>query len=135
MPIRPENRDRYPKGWPAISQRIRFERAGGRCECTGQCGIDHEDEALDLDISELAFAPEARCQAVHGEQHPVTHSKVILTVMHLNHDPEDCSEENLLAGCQRCHNRYDAPMRRAGIKARQRAAAAVGDLLDPEVPA
>lgn len=27
MPIRPENRDRYPKDWPEISRRIRFERA------------------------------------------------------------------------------------------------------------
>jgi hypothetical protein len=31
MPIRPENRDRYPKDWPAISTRI-CERAGNRCE-------------------------------------------------------------------------------------------------------
>lgn len=28
MPIRPENRARYPKNWKAISLRIRFERAG-----------------------------------------------------------------------------------------------------------
>lgn len=31
MPIRPENKARYPKDWPAISKRIR-ERSGGRCE-------------------------------------------------------------------------------------------------------
>lgn len=132
MPIRPENRDRYPKGWPAISRRIRFERAEGRCECTGQCGIDHEDEALDLDISEMAFAPEARCQAVHGEQHPVTGSKVILTVMHLNHDPEDCSEENLLAGCQRCHLRYDAKHHARNARETIRRRKAAGDLFHGE---
>lgn len=38
MPIRPENRDRYPKEWPEISRRIRFERAQSQCECIGECG-------------------------------------------------------------------------------------------------
>ena len=102
MPIRPENRARYPKDWKLISARIRFERAGGRCECTGQCGLDHE----------------GRCDAWHGDEHPQTGSKVVLTVMHMDHQPENNDEANLMAGCQRCHNRYDAPMRRAGIKKR-----------------
>ncbi|MGW8985118.1 hypothetical protein ACWGQ9_20930 [Streptomyces parvus] len=50
MPIRPENLHRYPRDWPQISARIRFERAGGRCECTGHCGLEH---------------PGGRCPAVH----------------------------------------------------------------------
>jgi len=29
VPIRPENRDRYPANWPEISRHIRFVRAGG----------------------------------------------------------------------------------------------------------
>ena len=37
-PIRPENRDRYPADWKAISERIRTKRSGGRCECLGECG-------------------------------------------------------------------------------------------------
>lgn len=52
-----------------------------------------------------------------------------MTVMHLDHTPENNADENLMAGCQRCHNRYDAPMRRAGIKARWRAQNAIGELL------
>ena len=35
MPIAPENRHRYPPKWNENSRRIRFERAEGRCECTG----------------------------------------------------------------------------------------------------
>lgn len=115
MPIRPENRARYPKDWKAISARIRFDRAGGRCECQGQCGQPHA----------------GRCDAVHGQPHPETGSVVVLTTMHLDHTPENNADANLLAGCQRCHNRYDAPMRRAGIASRERDKAAVGDLLDP----
>lgn len=105
MPIRPENRARYPKDWKAISARIRFERAESRCECTGQCGLDHG----------------GRCEARHMEPHPTTGSKVILTTMHMDHTPENNSDDNLMAGCQQCHNRYDAPMRRAGIKERAEA--------------
>ncbi len=91
MPIHPDNRARYPKDWPAISKRIRFERADGRCECEGECGHDHG----------------GRCKAVHGDPHPVTESKVVLTTAHLNHTPEDCRDEVLRAMCQRCHLSYD----------------------------
>jgi len=48
--------------------------------------------------------------------------------MHLDHQPENNDHSNLLAGCQRCHNRYDAPMRRAGTKQRMRDAMAVADM-------
>lgn len=106
MPIRPENRARYPKDWPQISRRIRFERAAGRCECTGQCGSPHR----------------GRCPAVHGKPNPVTGSKVILTVAHLDHTPENCQETNLLAACQLCHLRYDAEHHRQTAAATRRAA-------------
>ena len=39
MPIKPENRSRYPEDWAEISKRIRFDRAQGCCECKGECGI------------------------------------------------------------------------------------------------
>lgn len=114
-PIRPENLERYPADWPAISTRIRFDRAGGRCECTGQCGTDHAEELernaatelLDDEELEAVFGDLRRCMAEHGRPHPVTDSVVVLTTAHLNHTPEDCAEENLAAMCQRCHLRYD----------------------------
>lgn len=112
MPIRPENRARYPKDWAKISQRIRYERALLRCECEGECGVDHT----------------GRCAANHGHPHPVTRSLVVLTVAHLDHVPENCGDDNLKAMCQRCHNRYDMPKRRAGMRERARAQMAAGDL-------
>lgn len=105
MPIRPENRARYPKNWKAISLSIRFGRAGGRCECQGQCGQPHDD---------------GRCAARHGELHPETGSIVVLTSAHFHGTtPEQCEGEHLFAACQRCHNRYDAPLRQAGIRERR----------------
>lgn len=112
MPIRAENVARYPKDWSAISQRIRYERALLRCECEGECGQDHG----------------GRCKAMHNEPHPDTLSRVVLTVAHLDHTPENCGDDNLKAMCQRCHNRYDMPMRRAGIAERARAQMACRDL-------
>ncbi|HET7386890.1 MAG TPA: hypothetical protein VFJ19_09545 [Nocardioidaceae bacterium] len=96
-PIRPENRGRYPRNWRQISDEIRFVRAGGRCECRGECGRTPH-----------ALAPhDGRCQARHGAVAPISGSKVILTVAHLDHTPENCDPENLRAMCQGCHLHYD----------------------------
>lgn len=91
MPIRPENRGRYPRNWRQISDTIRFERAEFRCECAGECRTGHA----------------TRCTAVHGHPHPITRSKVTLTVAHLDHTPENCAFTNLKAMCQACHLAYD----------------------------
>lgn len=80
MPIRLENKNRYPPDWPEISRRIRYERAGNRCDW---------------------------CGARNGQPHPRTGSKVVLTVAHLDHTPENCDEDNLRALCQSCHLGYD----------------------------
>lgn len=92
MPIRAENRERYPEDWPAISRRIRFDRAQGRCECRGECGRGTH---------------EGRCPNSHGGLAYGTGSTVILTVAHLDHVPENCADENLRAMCQGCHLHYD----------------------------
>jgi hypothetical protein len=85
MPIKPENRRRYPPDWPQISRDVK-ERAGWRCEGSPK----YPD-----------------CRAAHGAPHPVTGSKVVLTTAHLDHTPEHCEPANLRAWCQRCHNTYD----------------------------
>lgn len=72
----------YPSDWPEISRRIRFERAGNRCE---------------------------GCGAENYKPHPVTGSRVVLTVAHLNHVKYDVREENLKALCQKCHLGHDLP--------------------------
>lgn len=85
MPIRLENRARYPKDWPAISLRVR-ERAGWRCEGSP----DYPS-----------------CRAENGKPNPATGARVVLTVAHLDHRPENCADDNLRAWCQRCHLNYD----------------------------
>lgn len=93
MPIKIENRCKYPANWKDISNRIRFERAGGRCECNGECGL---------------HTTTGRCIEQHGSVAKHARGKIILTVAHLNHIESDCRDENLKAMCQRCHLRYDS---------------------------
>lgn len=103
MPIRPENRARYPKTWKAMVEAAR-ERSRNQCECVGQCGDEHEG---------------GRCNALNGEPHPLTGSKVVLTLAHEHGVPlEEEAIDRMFHACQRCHNKYDAPMRRAGIRER-----------------
>lgn len=71
---------KYPKNWKAISYYIRFVRAGGVCEICRK--------------------------AKHGEPHPETGSRVVLTVAHLDHSKSD-NEFNMKAACQKCHLAWD----------------------------
>lgn len=121
MPISPEKAALYPRDWPEISRRIRFERAEGRCECQGECGHDHG----------------GRCPERHGAQHSVTGSPVVLTVGHLTHDPARSADDELRAWCQRCHLAYDqdhhlANLRRT-VSLRRIAAAGTLELFDADL--
>jgi hypothetical protein len=106
MPIKPENRGKYPKDWPAIRARI-LNRAGNKCEW---CGVENHAEGVR--DAKGRFCPmtvgEADAASMDGEKVV----RIILTIAHVhNPDPADCRDENLAALCQRCHNRHDAPMR------------------------
>lgn len=95
MPIRPENRDRYPADWRDISLAIKG-RAQWRCECRGECGRPYNH-----------LGPDERCSNIHGQPATGTGSTVVLTTAHLDHTPENCDPANLKAMCQGCHLHYD----------------------------
>lgn len=112
MPIRPENRARYPANWKAISLAIR-RRAIWRCECEGECGRAHV----------------GRCTAVDGGL-TVNETRVVLTVAHLDHQPENCSPANLRAMCQACHLSYDREHHAQTAYRTRREGKALGDLIE-----
>ena len=88
----PENRHRYPANWKEIRAKI-LERANHRCEW---------------------------CGAENKKPHPITGSVVVLTIAHLDYQPENCSPDNLRALCQKCHNTYDARNRAKNRKNREK---------------
>lgn len=110
MPIRPENRARYPRDWRAVIVPAVRARSGDCCE------------------GSPAYPD---CRVPNHTPHPVTGSEVVLTVAHLHGEPLESRDiSRMLHMCQRCHNTYDGPMRRAGIQERARATRAASDLFE-----
>ena len=56
------------------------------------------------------------CNAENYKPHWKTGSKVVLTIHHIDCDIKNDKDYNLIALCQRCHNKLDMPLR---IKNRQ----------------
>lgn len=118
----PFDRKRYPLGWRKLSLSIR-ERSGGRCECEGECGCDHTHHER----------PFPRCDAENHQPHPITQSRVVLTVAHLCRcrDPRGvkCGDPtHLKAMCQRCHLALDRIDHIAHARVNRHARKAVADL-------
>jgi hypothetical protein len=122
MPIKAENRSRYPADWKAISHAAK-ERAGWRCvhpgctarhyafgEWDGERWLEHghvghelhgafqqaKQMAADTQWSRYGDDPEAPKVLV-----------IVLTTAHLDHDPANCAPANLAPMCQRHHLAYD----------------------------
>jgi hypothetical protein len=93
MPINPNN---YPPDWKEISRFIRFQRAQGRCECTGQCGLHQPNPHY------------RRCTERHHHKARYANGLVTLTAAHICHCNPPCSNPgHIIAACQRCHLRID----------------------------
>ena len=88
MPIRPENKSRYPKNWKTEIRPMILKRANNRCEF---CGVENHTYRLNPKTGKMAY--------------------IVLTIAHMNEVIEDCYDGNLKALCQSCHNRYDAAHR------------------------
>lgn len=121
---------RYPKNWKEISKRIRFERAGNKCEW---CGIPNSILAIrkrgtpeylieTIDAECVYTWPDGRwikmSELPDGYDYD-NPTKIVLTVAHLGtpyadgtvaskHEKMDVRDENLAALCQRCHLLYDS---------------------------
>jgi 5-methylcytosine-specific restriction endonuclease McrA len=142
MPIKPENRSRYPADWPAIRAAV-LERVGNRCEWCGVpqyavgyrntfghfialCGNGPCDAAGQgrtwpglepIGYAEACeFAEVQNCcttKSGRGCDDDGHHWFVVrLTIHHQDGVPEHSEPDNLAALCERCHNRADSDMRR-----------------------
>lgn len=147
MPIKPENRARYPKDWPAISRAAK-ERAGWHCQhpgCLAQqyaAGWWRQTMRAHVWVAEWprdgvfmgqtyadARAVAAGMYAAQGESGPAP-VIIVLTIAHLDHTPENCADDNLRAWCQRHHLAYDAEHHKITAYRTRRAAAQTADLFE-----
>lgn len=123
MPIAPDQRRSLynTKAWKAQGARIRA-RAGGRCECRGDCGRDH-NKAPPAETWELGTARWIEASMDVFERGPrcleradrpglgdgvKKGGRVGFGVAHLNHDSgAKVPDEQLIGMCSGCHLRFD----------------------------
>lgn len=108
MPIKPENRARYPKDWPDIRSMI-LARAGNRCEWPG-CGVSNRSvgvwkAGVFFKLADCVADTDEAVDAAVADGDRVT--EIVLTIAHKDHTPENCHPDNLAAWCQRHHLAYD----------------------------
>lgn len=114
MPIREELRHLYRgPAWRAIRERI-LARADNRCErcrkpnrrplsvTSGGIWFDEQQNAWCNDQGE----PNSFCYpGITGREVYVIYC--VLTIAHLDHNPHNNADDNLLALCQHCHLKHD----------------------------
>lgn len=144
MPIKPENRARYPANWKSEIRPAILERAHDCCE---QCKVPNHTriargDGPDIDTYQMDDANVycANTGAHLGrkrmsEFHLLRMVDIVLTIAHLDHTPENCDLSNLRAWCQRCHLRYDAQHHADTVRATRRQNLNNLDLFQQEQPA
>jgi len=107
MPIRPENRRRYPANWSSEIVPAVRARSGDRCEGSPAFPDCRRPNGsfLNKRTGELTDDPMRAETWALADSDPVT--RIVLTVGHLDHTPENCDLANLRHWCQRCHLFYD----------------------------
>jgi hypothetical protein len=134
VPVRADLKPLYPADWPEISRRVRFERAGGRCE---SCGRPHGIEVRVLPDGRWMHPATGAWSDARGLPcaHPTVPelsdprwTRVVLTTAHIDHDPSNNADSNLAAWCQRCHLLHDAGHHQAQRRITVRLRSAIGDL-------
>lgn len=98
----------HSKEWKAFRASL-LKRANNRCEGTPQ---------------------NPDCRAENGKPHPITKSKVVLTIAHMDWDESHADPERCRALCQRCHNQWDAPQRQKNARLTRRRKSPQIDLED-----
>lgn len=116
MPIKPENRKRYPKNWPEIRAEVKA-RADNRCELCGiqnhAIGYRHEGYFISIQQDDetapfwMGIPQNLFRELASGKKREIKFLKIVCTVMHLDHQPENNDLKNLKFGCQKCHLNYD----------------------------
>jgi hypothetical protein len=133
MPIRPELRELYPPNWRELSDRVRFDRADGKCQ---RCGRPHLVRLRCLPDGRWFDEPAATWRNHRGrlarwpdlvEATQVRLTRVVLATAHLDGDPTNNRLKNLRALCQRCHLLHDRPYHVAQRWVTYRRRLALGD--------
>lgn len=131
MPIKPENKGKYPPNWKSEIRPAILERAENKCEFCGV--VNHAIGARDgggvwHDENSIHSMNNNDGWALWPDGFPAM-VKIVLTIAHLDHDPTNNDPANLRALCQLCHNRYDVAHRQANRAATVKAKRAQQEMM------
>jgi hypothetical protein len=128
MPIRPENKSRYPKDWKQVRERIlaRAENKCERCRVPNRASVArgagrHAGTYMLYDGRTFNDETGEALGMSRGSEYDAGRGvEIVLTIAHLDHTPENSEPTNLQALCQQCHLRHDS---KHHAETRKRAAA------------
>lgn len=112
MPIKPENKAKYPPNWREI-RRLILTRAKGRCE---HCGVPDKEVVHRSKQYPLGYVILDGTEIDAAEMDGIKTTYIVLTVAHLDQDPTNNDPANLAALCQKCHFAHDRPFNLAKAK-------------------
>jgi 5-methylcytosine-specific restriction endonuclease McrA len=144
MPIKKEKMKLYPGGsihskeWKAIRSDI-LKRAEHKCE---RCMVPNHKRVLRPDLHNTYIMVDTGMtfdadtgellQYTRGSEMPYGRFvDIVLTTAHIDQDPKNNDPSNLLALCQQCHNRLDAPFRKVNAANTRHGKKAIRDLFHP----
>ncbi len=96
----------YPPNWKDEIRPRELKKAGFKC---AKCKVRHK--VYGYRNSRKVFVECDDFMIKWAKDHNLKIIRIILTVAHLDHDPENWDNPRLMVLCQQCHNQYDAPQR------------------------
>jgi len=126
MPISYKN---YPKNWKTEIRPAVLERDSHCCKfckvpnkiwvCRGKWnGVEvwQNDDGQMYNATNGEYVGDTYVGEVWVEGKRKTLTKIVLTIMHLDHDTTNNDYSNLAAGCQRCHLTHDKDLHQKNAK-------------------
>ena len=126
MPILYKN---YPKNWKTEIRPAVLERDSHCCKfckvpnkiwvCRGKWnGVEvwQNDDGQMYNATNGEYVGDTYVGEVWVEGKRKTLTKIVLTIMHLDHDTTNNDYSNLAAGCQRCHLTHDKDLHQKNAK-------------------
>lgn len=101
----PCNYKNYPSNWKTEIRPAILERDGHCCKF---CGVKNNSliHRHGKGLNDWVYWPEGMASEAWSLDSKKS-TKIVLTIMHLDHNTENNDYSNLAAGCQQCHLRYD----------------------------
>lgn len=94
---------KYPPNWKSEIRPAILKRCGNKCFF---CGVENNRLIHRKENGNWEYWPEGM-ESEAWSLDGLKSTKIVLTIMHLDHDITNNDFNNLAAGCQKCHLNYD----------------------------